>query len=230
MSRAQSYSHRRAHSPTFPSFHLHHNSFSNLSVSSPTSQLILQPFCRFTYITAHFPTLPLFHLRHSSFSNPSFASPRTQVLHLIHLASCPWSGLYFASTIPWMFLWRSNLMQKIHIYEGHPESKERLRIQSTHLFCCSQSLISGIQCDVWKVAHAVVGRTLSCGKCRDSCGHGCANWECCRLWGARCYLFSAGQWDLRLSCRRGKFSRGIVLLHDNARLHTAQQTQALLHE
>ena len=49
-------------------------SFFNLSVTSPTSQLILQPF-RFTYVIALSPTLPLFHLRHSSFSNPSLASP-----------------------------------------------------------------------------------------------------------------------------------------------------------
>ena len=53
-------------------------SFSNLSVTSPTSQLILQPFHRFTYITAHSPTLLLLQLRHSSFSNPSFASPASQ--------------------------------------------------------------------------------------------------------------------------------------------------------
>ena len=41
--------------------------------------------------------------------------------------------------------------------------------------------------------------------------------------GARCYSFSAGRWDLRLSCQRGKLSCGIVLLHDNARPHTARQ-------
>ena len=29
--------------------------------------------------------------------------------------------------------------------------------------------------------------------------------------------------------RRGKFSRGIVLIHDNARPHTGRQTQTLLH-
>ena len=65
-------------------------SFSNLSVTSPTSQLILQPFRCFTYVTPHSPTLPLFHLRHSSFSNPSFAFPTSQALHLIRLASRPW--------------------------------------------------------------------------------------------------------------------------------------------
>ena len=58
-------------------------------LSSPTSQLILQPFRRLTYITAHSPTLLLLHLRHSTFSTPSFASLTSQVLHLIHLASCP---------------------------------------------------------------------------------------------------------------------------------------------
>ena len=42
---------------------LEKSSFSNLFVASPTSQLILQPFRRFTYIKAHSPTLPLLHLR-----------------------------------------------------------------------------------------------------------------------------------------------------------------------
>ena len=82
-----------AHSPTFPSLHLRHNSFANPSVSlptsqlilqpfvaSPTSQLILQPFCHFTYITAHSPILLSLHLHHSSFSNPSIASPASQLI------------------------------------------------------------------------------------------------------------------------------------------------------
>ena len=43
------------------------SSFSNLSVTSPKSQLILQPFRRFTYVT-------------SSFSNPSVASPTSQLI------------------------------------------------------------------------------------------------------------------------------------------------------
>ena len=49
----------------------------NPSVTSPTSQLILQPF-------------PSLHLRHSSFYNPSVASLTSRALHLRHLASRPW--------------------------------------------------------------------------------------------------------------------------------------------
>ena len=100
-----------AHAPTLPLLHLRRSlfsnpsfaspstqalhsihlanelcSFSNLSIISPKSQLILQPFRRFTYVTAHSPSLPLHHLRLSSFSNPSFASPTSQSLHLIHIA------------------------------------------------------------------------------------------------------------------------------------------------
>ena len=58
------------------------SSFSSLSIASPTSQIILQSFRRFIYVTAYSPTLPLLHLRHSSFFNPSFAFPTSQVLHL----------------------------------------------------------------------------------------------------------------------------------------------------
>ena len=67
MGRAHSYSHSRAHSPTFPALHLRHHSFSNPSVAFSTSQLILQPFHCFTYVTVH--------------------SPTPQALHLIQLAS-----------------------------------------------------------------------------------------------------------------------------------------------
>ena len=70
--------HSRAHSPTFPSLYLRYRSFSNPSVASPTSQLILQPFRRLTYVTAHSPTLLSPHICHSSFSNPFFASPTSQ--------------------------------------------------------------------------------------------------------------------------------------------------------
>ena len=48
----------------------------------------------------------------------------------------------------------SQMTLKVHwiiqskLNEGHPERKERLYIQSGHLFRCSRLLVSGIQCDV----------------------------------------------------------------------------------
>ena len=58
----------RAHSPSFPLLYLCHSSFSKLSVSLPTSQFILQPFRRFTYVTAHSPTLLSLLLHHRLFT------------------------------------------------------------------------------------------------------------------------------------------------------------------
>ena len=55
-------------SPTFPSLHLRHSSFSNPSVALPTSQLILQIFRCFTYVTVHSPALLLLLLRHKLFT------------------------------------------------------------------------------------------------------------------------------------------------------------------
>ena len=66
-----------------------HSHSPKLSVTVPTSQLILQSFPRFTYVTTHSPTLPLLHLCHSSFSNPSLASLTSQDFRLRHLASRP---------------------------------------------------------------------------------------------------------------------------------------------
>ena len=43
-------------------------SFSNPYIASPTSQLILQPFRRFTYVTAHSPTLLSLLLRQRLFT------------------------------------------------------------------------------------------------------------------------------------------------------------------
>ena len=67
----------------------------------------------------------------------------------------------------------------------------------------------------WKVPHVVVRRTLSRGKCSDSC----------EVIGVIRFLQTE---EILLSCRRGKLSRGNFLLHDNARSHTARQTKALL--
>ena len=46
-----------AHFPTLPSHYLRHSSFSNPSIASPTSQLILQPFFCFSYVTGFSLTL-----------------------------------------------------------------------------------------------------------------------------------------------------------------------------
>ena len=118
----------RAHSPSFPSLQLRHSSFSNpsfacptyeqssfskLPVASATSQIILQPFPRFTYVTALSPALPLLHLRHSSFSNPSFASPTSQDFHLCHLASR-----------------QCFLLQKFRVYKAYKLENSLLRVKS----------------------------------------------------------------------------------------------------
>ena len=57
-----------AHSPSFQSHHLRHSSFSNPSLALPISQLILQPFRCFTYVTANSPTLFSLLPRHRSFT------------------------------------------------------------------------------------------------------------------------------------------------------------------
>ena len=79
--------------PTSKALHLRHLAHSpSFSVTSPTLQLILQPFRCLSYVTAHCPTLPFVLLRQSSFSNPSFAFPTSQALHLRHLTSRPWKA------------------------------------------------------------------------------------------------------------------------------------------
>ena len=51
-----------------PSLHLRHSSFTIPSVALPTSQLILQAFRFFTYVTVHSPTLLSLLLRHKLFT------------------------------------------------------------------------------------------------------------------------------------------------------------------
>ena len=63
-----------AHSPTLPSLYVRHSSFSNPSVASPTSQLIVQPFFCFSYLTEFSGN----ELR--SFSKLSVASPTSQLI------------------------------------------------------------------------------------------------------------------------------------------------------
>ena len=91
-------------------------SFSNLSVTSPTSQLILQPFRRFTYATAHSPTISLLHLRHSSFSNPSFASPKSQALRLIFTWRAAHAHQF--DTQKWVNGFQRNLVSALKLYRS----------------------------------------------------------------------------------------------------------------
>ena len=58
---------------------IHRGTFSKLSVTSPMSQLNLQPLHHFTYVTAQSPTLPLLQLCHSLISNPSITLPTSQL-------------------------------------------------------------------------------------------------------------------------------------------------------
>ena len=79
-----------AHSPTFPSLHLRHSSFSNPSVALPRSQLILQPFRCFTYVTAHSPTVLSLYLRHRLFTYVTWRAAHG--LPMLKYFQNSWSG------------------------------------------------------------------------------------------------------------------------------------------
>ena len=72
------------HSPTFPSLHLRHSTFSNPSVTLPTSQLILQPFRSLP--TSQFILQPFF--RFSYVTSSSFNSPGEPPIFLIQICYC----------------------------------------------------------------------------------------------------------------------------------------------
>ena len=57
-------------------------SFPNAYIASPTSQLILQPFRRFTYVTAHSKTLPFFHLCHRHFTYLTWQAAHDARIHI----------------------------------------------------------------------------------------------------------------------------------------------------
>ena len=66
------------------------DSFSNPCIASPTSQLILQPFHHFAYITAHSTALPLLHLRHRHFTYVTALSPTLLFMPLWRCLIYPW--------------------------------------------------------------------------------------------------------------------------------------------
>ena len=71
-----------AHFPSFPSLHIHHTLFSSSSVTLPTSQLILQPFRCFTYVTTHSPTLISLLLRHRLFTYVTWRAAHARRIRL----------------------------------------------------------------------------------------------------------------------------------------------------
>ena len=82
-----------ARSPSFQSLHLCHSSFSNPSVTLPTSQLILQPFRCFTYVTAHSQTLLSLLLRHRIFTYLTWRSAHVfRYFKVVQMLKREWSA------------------------------------------------------------------------------------------------------------------------------------------
>ena len=109
MSSAVTITMNSAHSPTFPSLHLRHNSFSNPSVALPKSQLILQPFRCFTYVTVHYPTLlfRFFCVTSSSLNSPGEPPmnrgrmwPKFPTRKLTRLGIEPWPAARKLTNLP----------------------------------------------------------------------------------------------------------------------------------
>ena len=92
----------RGHSPAIPSLHLRHNSFSTPSVGLPTSQLILQPFHCFIYVTVvHSSTLLSVLLGHKFFTNSPDEKPMI-VLEAIQPLNCT-AHKFYKSWLPLSF-------------------------------------------------------------------------------------------------------------------------------
>ena len=96
---------------TFPSLHLRHSSFSNLSLALSTSQLILQPFRCFIYVTAHSPTLLSLLLRHRIFTYVTW-----RAAHAVQGAS---QQLMMPASTVWNIPWKrlKSLLYKLQPHE-----------------------------------------------------------------------------------------------------------------
>ena len=77
-----------------------------------------------------------------------------------------------------VILYVSSQVTRDRLYERHPQSKERLRIQSAHLFCCDRSLVSGVQCDVENCLmqlYVEPCHVVGAERGRESCGYSYAD-------------------------------------------------------
>ena len=81
-----------AHSPTLPSLYLRHSSFSSPPVTSPTSQLILEPFFCFSYFTGFSLTSPG--------EPPMVSGPSLWFFHLGEEIVIAWTHIGW---VRWMF-------------------------------------------------------------------------------------------------------------------------------
>ena len=96
-----------AHSQSIPSLHLRHSSFSNPSLTLPTSQLILQPFRCFSYVTAYSPTVLSLFLRHRIFTYVTWrAAHDSYIINFINLLlefNFPLIGAFTSLTPPGLY-------------------------------------------------------------------------------------------------------------------------------
>ena len=116
-------------------------------MSRAHSQLILQPFRRFTYVTTHSPTLPLLHLRHSSFSNPSLALPTSQLILLPFLCFT-----YVTADSPTLlsFLLRHRIFTYVTWRAAHVRPRDPLRSQR-RIFCPPLPWTANISLSNWAI-------------------------------------------------------------------------------
>ena len=85
----------------------------------------------------------------------------------------------------------TEIYQCIFTYIQRPSRKKRTFADTVCTAVLLQPII-GFWCSVCcrKLPHVVVHRILSCGKCRESCGHGRAYWESHRLWDVIWFLLA----------------------------------------
>ena len=137
------------HSQNFPSLHLLYSSFSSSSVALPTSQLILQPFRCFTYVTTHSPTLLSPLLRHRIFTYVTW-----RVAHVTFLVST-WTIFILNQTLV-AEITRGIQFVVIFAYKIQRNGQNI----SNLLLICRSRLSSGYHTRHWK--SNAVGQAVAC--------------------------------------------------------------------
>ena len=112
-------------------------SFSNPYIALPKSQLILQPFRRFTYVTAYSTTLPLLHLRHRHFMYFTWRAAHAQGDEKI--------------------VWWTSLLQQVTKFRSSYSFEQLLRIllRAVNLFSFSHTVCSDSSLNVHNALYFV---------------------------------------------------------------------------